>query len=138
MTPAAKPYHEPEENDAQIGTLLDAMVDTLDHTIEQAVRHGLEAKVREIVAKRLQTPLRADPPPSPPAPAAQPVASSLAAGLKGCSPEQIDKLIGLLNCVQVFDEHVRRTKADSPSGKRAASCRDFLRAEIEKLKGAAK
>jgi hypothetical protein len=53
-------------------------------------------------------------------------------------PDQIDTLIGLLNCVQVLDDHARRTKADSPSGKRAASCRDFLRAEIEKLKGNAR
>lgn len=117
MTALAKPHHEPEENELQLGLLLDSLIDTLDDALERALRHGLEERVRAAVAKHLP----AQPPP--PAPAPQAVAFD------------IDTLLGLSNAVQALDETARRAKAGSPQARRCAACRDFLRAHIETLKG---
>lgn len=150
MTAAAKPFHEPDENEAQIATLLDGHIDTLDHALERALHYGLEAKVREVVARHL-SPRASDAhsasalgasdahgcaasAPAPPTPETAPPAAAARGGLKGLSADQVNRLLGFLNCVQAFEEHVHRAKAGSPGAKRDASCRDFLRGEIERLK----
>ncbi len=138
MTPAAKPFHEPEENEAQVDMLLDGHIDALDLALERAMHYGLEDKVREVVAKHLPAGDMPSSGATPPATEPTPPATTTATGLKGLTADQVNTLLGFLNCVQVLDEHARRTKPDSPSGKRAAACRDFLRNQIELLKGAAK
>lgn len=115
MTALARPHHEPEENELQLGLLLDSLIDTLDDALERAMRHGLEERVRAAVAKHLPALAaeRAQPPPA----------------------IDIDTLLGLSNAVQVLDEHARRAKPGSPQARRCAACRDFLRGHIETLKG---
>lgn len=90
MTALARPHHEPEENEAQIGMLLDALVDSLDDTLERAVRHGLEGRVREIISKHLPPP--AAPRPATVSPADQPDSlqwAQLAALLRGFSKRRL-------------------------------------------------
>lgn len=145
-TPSPKPFCEPEENEfaardeapsvernaALYAGLLRGLLDQIDDAMRRAIDHGLKAELRAIVAKHLTDfPASA---PSAPAPSSPGPGGRLA----GLTAEQVNTMLGLHNCVQVLDEHARRAKADSPSAKRAASCRDFLRGEIEKLKGGAR
>lgn len=116
--------HEPAENDVHRAALLKGLIDTIEFSARQAISEGLGDELRARLARVLGEDRAA-------APAAEP-APAPRAGIAGVD---IDRLMGLLHCVQALDEHARRVKADSPAARRDATCRDFLRTEIERLKG---
>lgn len=118
--------HEPAENDVHRAALLKGLIDTIEFSARQAISEGLGDELRARLAHVLGDSRTAAPPPAV-APAPPPHA--------GIAGVDIDRLMGLLHCVQALDEHARRAKADSPAARRDATCRDFLRTEIERLKG---
>lgn len=121
----ARPHHEPEENEAQVALLLDALVDQVDDAIGRAIKHGLGEKVREIVLRRM------------PELGQQATGSGQPAAEQRLGAEEINVLIGILHATAALDEHARRAKPDSPAQRRDAACRDFLRLLSDRVKSGA-
>lgn len=132
----ARPFHEPEENEAReallrdeqvergaalYAGLLSGLLDQIEESVRRAVDHGLEAELRERLAKLLP----AAPPaaaPSGPAPATPETAPAR------YTAEQLNLLIGIMHASRALEEHARRARADSHIAKRDTASRDFLRA----------
>ncbi len=147
--PAPRAHHEPEENeylpdaaaldaaDDAYGRLLQSLLNQIESGLKQAIEHDLVAELRQVLAKFPEVLPEAskkqeqDSVASADQPRAERSKGMLAA-------EEVNRLLGFLNCVQALDEHARRAKADSPAQKRDAACAAFLRVEIEKLKGGVK
>jgi len=119
-------HHEPEENERQLATLLDGMLDEVENHVKRLVDSGRGDELRKRLSRHLQI--------EAPKPAST---SGIGGRLKGLTADQVNTLLGFHNCVQALDDHAQRAKGDSVTGKRDAACRDFLREHIEKLKGGA-
>src|SRR5690606_18294749 len=96
--------------------LLDQIVENVGHVVDA----GLEAELRARLAAVL--------------PAKTGEAQPEAKPRGGLGAKELNVLIGLLNAVTVLDEHARRARADGPTRKRDAACRDFLRLLSERVK----
>ena len=118
--PAHRHHSEPEENEAQMAALLDALITTLDDALERAMRHGLGDQVRGVVAKHLPPETRA-------------TAATVAAGKPNVA--DLDRVIELGNCAQFLDGHARRAQPGSANAKCAAHFRDIVRSEIDRIMG---
>lgn len=110
--------HEPEENEAQMATLLDGLLDALDDAMERALRHGLGDRVAEIVARHVPATVS----PTPEASGKPDVAD-------------LDRVIEFGNLRQFLEEYAKRVQPGSANAKRALHFRDVVRGEIDRIMG---
>lgn len=138
MSAAAKPFHEPAENefvagdlaataaplgqraDALYAGLLNGLLDQIADSVQRALDHGLEAELRTRLSLLLP-------------PVTTPTARS-ASSLGKLGVDQVNELIELLHCVQALSEHARRAKPGSAAAQRDTTCANYLRGRIERIK----
>lgn len=119
---------EREQENSPLKAILATMLAQLEANI---MVEGVEAALRAMIARNF-------PDVAPPIHALADSRSddrgAPATPLKSFTAEQVNLLLGLLNCIQALDGHARRSKPDSAQRRADEHCRDFLRGLSDDLK----